>query len=176
MLPCPRCGQPTDLNASFCPRCGAALIASSGVPAGPTPRPRDTRTAENLILAGAILGAILLLAPGALLLVAGLAFSGMAEGAATGTFFDVFLLPLLFFGAIGPVFVVFGVILVVLGGAWTWGTLRARRQIREGNVESGSILAIILGGALVLLGFGPMIPLVPGGLVLAGGLVARSAR
>lgn len=134
---------------------------------------RDTGTAEGLILAGSILGGILILGVGVFLTILGAAFLGFSAGG-SGGFEEFFLFPFEMMGAMLAMMFFVGLFFLAIGAAWIWGTLLARRKIRQGDVAGGSMLAMILGGVLVVLGISSIIPAIPGGLVLAGGILARS--
>lgn len=157
-------------GASFCASCGRPAAVAPPATGG-----KDTRTAENLILAGALFGAAILILGGIVLLFIGLivgaAFAPLAEG--DGPLW-LFAFPFSFLGAVMSVFAIFGLFVLVLGIGWTWAALRARKLLRRGDVEAGSVWAIVVGAIMVVLGISAFLPAIAGGLVLAGGLLARA--
>lgn len=155
---CPQCGAGIAEGARYCSACGSSL-AGSGLPpapAGPAPQAarRDTGLAELLILVGAVLSLVV-----PVLLAA--VFFGLG---ATFWFVPFASMP-------GAVMGLIAVAFLVLGLVWMLLALFARSLIRQGDLEKGGVVAVVVGVLMILTG-----GLVSGLLVVVGGILAWTAR
>lgn len=134
----------------------AAAPAPDPAPMQPPPSPpttaRDTSTAELLILVGVVIGFVM----SGLFVLAMLGMSALVGGLGR------FPMGGMMFGLLG----LFGIVAFVL----YFIALQARNEIRQGNIDGGSVKAIVLGAILLVVG-----GFVSGVLILVGGILARQA-
>ncbi|MDQ1280108.1 MAG: hypothetical protein QG670_1370 [Thermoproteota archaeon] len=156
---CPRCGTEVNEEASFCPNCGHALIASTikplpQVPSGPeriTQRP----TGITIIAALNVLGGLIFLGLGTLVLLAAVILGTGFRAADFPIFAGISGAVL---GIIGGVLVIIGLINFVIaygywigsGWAWTVGMVFAVLEILLGLLAlPQGVVSIILNGLIV---------------------------
>jgi hypothetical protein len=161
---CPQCGVSAPSGTRFCASCGAALGGPTGGPVGLPAAPRegptapaippDTELAENLLLVGAFLGAVL-----------PLLFAGVVG--ALGALFAI--VP---FGAI-PAALLWGFasIVILLSLVWSFAALYARRELQQGHREQGAMIALAAGVLMLVTG-----GVVSGLFVLLAGILAYTAK
>lgn len=153
---CPECGSEVRDDANFCPECGASL--------GEETR-KDTSTAENLVLVGAVVAFIW----PAIWLAMAWSQSAMFDGFSSWFGSPDGSGPMVMFQGFAAFYWIFAIVLALVSVVLGVLALIGRKKVREGDVEDGGVLALISGVLLFVFG-----SFVAGILVAVGGFLVWS--